>query len=339
MKHFTFTLVAMAAIMFCGFFNQVNAQDDMDRLLESGLSDANKLIKGYVDPFMKGVGSGLGGGWYNTAKTHQSLGFDITATVNLAYVPDKDMFYNINESLENTQLVDESAPTVFGPDEAPTYRFTYTDETTGLEVTEDFEGPPGTGIKDELGFNAAPVPMAQIGIGIIKNTDIKIRWTPEMSIGDNGKFKLMGFGVMHDVKQHIPGLKSLPFDLSAFIGFTDISTTVDLDDDTSVDNKGVFDVNTWTFQGIISKKFSILTVYGGLGFNKVKSKLKMVGEYAVGSGSDADTVKDPVNLAFKNGGARATAGMRLKLAILTLHADYTVQEYDVLTLGFGFSFR
>ena len=34
-----------------------------------------------------------------------------------------------------------------------------------------------------------------------------------------------------------------------------------------------------------------------------------------------------------------TAGMRLKLAIFTLHADYTVQKYDVLTVGFGFSVR
>ncbi|ELR70386.1 hypothetical protein C900_03740 [Fulvivirga imtechensis AK7] len=330
--------MAIVAITFFKF-TSIYAQDDIDQLLESSLSDANKLIEGYIDPFMKGFGTGLGSGWYNTAKAHKTAGFDLTATVNLAYVPDKDMFYNINSSLENTQLISPSeAPTIFGPDEEPTYQFTYTDSNTGETITDTFTGPPGLNLKDDIGFNAVPVPMIQLGIGIVKNTDLKIRWTPKIDMGD-GTLKVIGFGVMHDVKQHIPGIKNLPFDLSAFIGFTDITTDVDLDDDTTVDNKGEFDINTWTFQGIISKKFSVLTLYGGLGFNRVRSELKMLGEYEVGSGTETEIIENPVDLSFKSGGPRLTAGMRIKLAILTLHADYTLQQYKTLTVGVGFSVR
>lgn len=331
-----FYTILIAVILFFGTQKGI-AQESMDRLLASGITDANILLKGYVDPFMKGFGTGLGGGWYNTAKAHESLGFDISASVSLAYVPDKDMFYNVNDQLQNTQLLDDQAPTLFGPEEAPLYEYTYRDELTGLNMKEQFEGPPGMGIKNELGFNAAPVPMAQIGIGVIKNTDIKIRWTPELKLASNGKFKLMGVGVMHDVKQHIPGLKSLPFDLSAFVGYTDVSTTVDLQDDTEVDNRGEFDIDTWTFQGLISKKFSVLTVYGGMGYNKVTSELKMKGEYMYGS--EGDIVTDPISLSFGSEGPRMTTGVRLKLAVVTLHADYTLQEYGVLTMGVGVSFR
>ncbi|MEL7003540.1 MAG: DUF6588 family protein, partial [Bacteroidota bacterium] len=48
---------------------------------------------------------------------------------------------------------------------------------------------------------------------------------------------------------------------------------------------------------------------------------------------------DPVNIEVSAGGPRITAGMRLKLAIFTLHADYTLQEYNTLSVGFGFNFR
>lgn len=337
MKKITRLLMAFVATFFC--FNTTQAQDDFDALMDASLQDANKLIHGYMDPFMKGFGAALGASWYHTAKAHKSAGFDITATVSLAYVPDKDMFYNINSSLQTTQLVEDQAPTVFGPNVTPNYSYTYEDATTGQTITETFTGPPGIGLKDEFGMNAMPIPMVQLGIGIIKNTDIKIRWTPEIDLGD-GTMKVLGFGVMHDVKQHIPGIKNLPFDLSALVAFTDVTTRVDLDDDfPDIDNRGEFDINTWTVQGIISKKFSVLTVYGGLGFNRVRSDLKMLGEYEVGSGTESVTITDPVTLSFKSGGPRLTAGMRLKLAILTLHADYTLQRYKTLTVGVGFSVR
>jgi hypothetical protein len=38
-------------------------------------------------------------------------------------------------------------------------------------------------------------------------------------------------------------------------------------------------------------------------------------------------------------GMRANIGFRIKLAIVTIHADYTRAQYNVLTTGLGFSFR
>lgn len=346
-------LKTITSVFFTGLFifafTFSQAQGDIDQLLESSLEDANTLMKAYSNPFMTGFGAGLGSGWYNTTKAHKSLGFDLGFTAGLAYVPDEDLFFDVSSlPLNNTQVAStnpfgDRAPTVFGPDQEPLLEYTYTDDLTGQTFTEQFSGPPGTGLEDEIGFSAVPVIIPQVGIGIVKNTDLKIRWLPEIDLGDDGKFKLFGIGVMHDVKQHIPGIKSAPFDLSVLVAFTDVTTTVDLSDpaDPSTANQsGLFDVNTWTFQAIASKKLSVFTFYGGLGLNRVRSELKLLGDYTVNDDAGNETtVSNPINLDFKSGGARFTAGMRIKLAIVTLHADYTFQEYNVLSVGFGFAVR
>jgi hypothetical protein len=53
---------------------------------------------------------------------------------------------------------------------------------------------------------------------------------------------------------------------------------------------------------------------------------------------------NPIDIKVKNqdGGitkARYNLGMRLKLAIITIHFDYTHANYNVLTAGLGISFR
>ncbi|MTI22277.1 hypothetical protein E1176_14695 [Fulvivirga sp. RKSG066] len=338
------TLVSIVAV-------NASAQDDLQTLLRAGTSDANELMGAYINPFMKGFGTALGNGWYNTAKPHKSLGFDLTITVNSARVPDEDLFFNPdNLNLQNTTLIssgtgDRTVPTIFG-DEVPS-RYEFTDNN-GNSV--DFDGPEGLALKENTGMQAVPVPMAQLGIGIYKNTDLKIRWTPEIEFDGNGSFKLVGFAAMHDIKQWIPGIKLAPFDLSVLIGFTDISLSYDLAEESASGGGGevttdngiaAFDVNTWTFQGIISKKFSVLTLYGGLGFNKVTSDLALKGDYELRDdfGVVEEVVTDPIGIGVNESGARISAGMRLKLAIVTLHADYTIQKYNTLTVGFGFSVR
>lgn len=327
----------------------VHAQDDFDRLLEAGVEDANTLLDGYVSPALKGFGTGLGNGWYNTAATHKSGGFDLTVTVNAAFVPDDDLFYS--PVLQNGGLTGGAtqAPTIFGPeDNLPDYSYRYTQEVDGQPQTFEgtFQAPEGLDLEDQIGSNLVPVPMAQLSVGIIKNTDIKIRWTPEIDLGDDGTFKLIGFGIMHDIKQHIPGIKLLPFDLALFAGYTSVSSEVqfeagDSGSGVSTDNGlGIFDVNTLTIQALISKKFSVLTLYGGLGFNSVNSEIALEGDYVVlDDNNNRATYSDPISVDVSAGGPRITAGFRLKLAIFTLHADYTIQEYNTLTAGFGFSFR
>ncbi|MEP2026184.1 DUF6588 family protein, partial [Reichenbachiella sp.] len=103
--------------------------------------------------------------------------------------------------------------------------------------------------------------------------------------------------------------------------------------------------NNTSIQALVSKKLSILTLYGGLGYNIVSSGIKVEGtienyELTDIVTGEPYTVEDPVDFKYDGGSTfRATFGMRLKLAFLTLHSDYTFQKYNMLSVGLGMSFR
>lgn len=316
------------------------AQDNMANLFKEGIPDGKYLLNGYLSPFAKSVSLGLNQGWYNTAKPHKVAGFDITVTLNGMFIPESDLFYTVdNTQLDNIELVDPSngqAPTIFGPDVAPQYQLKNT--------TETFSGPPGVDLKGNLKSNMFPVPIANVGFGLPKDIDLKIRYSPTINIGDDGKFNLFGIGVLHDVKQYIPGIKLLPFNLSAFVGYTRMKVQYDLSgnfDSNNTEQLGTFEINATTIQGLISKQFSVITFYGGMGYNIAKSNLSMTGSYDFDENGtiNSATEKDPVDLRFAASGPRMTAGFRLKLGVIALHTDYTLQKYKALTVGFGINVR
>lgn len=335
--------VVLCCLLGCLSVSQVQAQDDLDKLLEEGAEDGEKLIAGYVSPFMKALSLSMNQGWYNSAKTHKVAGVDLTITVNAMTIPSSEKLYNVNNlGLTQVELVPNqpgvtngNVPTLFGSDVEPRY------QRRG-DPSQQFTGPSGMNLKKEIGMNALPVPMVHLGFGLPKNIDIKLRYSPKIDIGEDGTFQILGIGVMHDIKQHIRGIKLLPFDLSAFVGYTNLKLDYDLSGNVNgADQRGLFTINATTIQGIISKKISVLTVYGAVGYNIAKSKLAMKGTYDLNEDGDfADArEKDPVNLDFGASGPRVTGGFRLKLAVFTLHADYTLQKFSALTVGFGIYVR
>lgn len=329
------TSVLFIIFMLAGF--QSNAQNDINKLLEvisqdevAGKEDANTLLEGYMGPLMKGLGIGMNNGWFNTAASHKSFGMEIGFSAGLAFVPESDLTFHPT----NMNLLDDPSgdlPTIFGSSEAP--------ESLVLKSTNTpIDMAPGVGMKDEIGFNAVPFLIPQVGIGIYKGTDIKFRYLPEINIGDDATIGLIGFGLLHDIKQHIPGIKLLPFDLSVMIGYTKISMNMDLTDpNTNTLGSGDIVFNSLVYQAMISKKFSVITFYGGLGYNTTKSSLDLKGDFVLDDGAGI-TVSDPVSLSFKKGTPKFTAGFRLKFAVITLNFDYTIQNYQSFTMGFGFNF-
>jgi hypothetical protein len=318
------------------------AQDDIDELLEGGIGDAEKLVGAYVAPFMKTTSASLNQGWYNTAKAHKIAGFDLTITVNAMAIPATDLFYNVNDlKLDELELDPSSpgyskgqAPTIFGSEDSPVFRLK--DDPTDTPI----EGPGGLDLKGNIGLNRIPVPMAHFGIGLPKGTDVKVRFIPTQNF-DGTEIKLFGIGVMHDIKQWIPGIKLMPFDLSGFVGYTKMSVTYQIDDTAgNEDRQGAISMNATTIQALISKKFSVITFYGGLGYNIAKSNIALKGKYDFDDdGIEEANEANPVNLDYAASGPRLTGGMRLKLAIFTFHADYTLQKYNCLSAGFGLAIR
>jgi hypothetical protein len=347
------SLILIGPLLFITISGQTQNAADLSSFLGASKQDASSLISAYVSPAIKAVSYGMTGGWYHTAKTHKKLGIDLGVTMNVVFVPNSDNYfqpYSVLGPNTTTQFVNNSypssqnAPTIFGPKESTSYTATY--KPSGYpQQTVSIPGPQGLDLKGSIGFSAVPVPMAQIGIGLIKNTDLKIRFLPQISSGGT-TLSMLGFGLLHDIKQYFPGIKLLPFDLSVLAGYNTfkgntslVSNGVSYRPD-SPDGKVTYNLNSWVAQILISKKVSVLTFYAGVGYGAVSTKVNVTGTYtivAVPAGSFQ--VTNPVSFSLNNTGAKLTGGMRLKFGPLYFNGDYTLQKYNSVSVGLGLSIR
>jgi hypothetical protein len=337
------------------------SEEDLAAFLQAGGEDASKLMEAYMQPVVRSLSYGMAGGWYTTGKTHKTLGFDLSITMNAAFIPDSEDYFDPTKLNLVTTVYDgarpnssgtfdpaKKAPTLFGPKDQTQYTSSYDPDGSGPIGVQSytFRGPEGFNVKKEIGVAAAPTPMIQVGIGVIKNTDLKIRFCPEQEAGDS-KFKMLGFGVMHDIKQHIKGIKLLPFDLSALVAYNSVSGSTnfrnsDPSDGSPDSDNGEMDYkfNSWVIQAIVSKKISVLTGYAGFGYSMVNTNVDVTGDYLiVPTTGSSFTISDPVTIDFKNNSMRLTVGMRLKLGPVFFNGDYTFQKYNTLSVGFGCSVR
>ena len=315
------------------------AQIDLESVLEGGTGDATTLLKGYLQPFPKGFGNGINGGWYTTAKAHKLLGFDIAVITNAAFVPSNAETFTFNNADYNNIKLDDSSlssaelPTIFGSQalaDRPLLEFTDSNNNS-ISISS----PPGSGLKEAINYNVVPSAMVQVGVGLFKNTDLKIRFVPKQT-GDEYEFSTFGIGVMHDLKQWIPFVKRLPFDVSALLAWNDVKSKFYFDSDNQPTQALEFNTKTFMFQLLASKKLSILTLYGGLGTTSYKTDVNMLGTYTT---SQNQTYIDPIQLAYNGSSMRTNLGLSMKLLFLNIAAEYAIQEYNVFSARVAFTIR
>lgn len=306
------------------------AQDNIEAFVETfDADDGNpaKLYQAYIDPLITSFGYGVSNGWYNTAKTHKSFGIDLSITGTTVYVPDDELFYNPDElGLVGVDFTgpDETYPTILGP-ENPVPRFNV------QGGAQNVEGPAGFEFTNDLPNvfqNAGLVPMIQLGVGIVKETDVKVRFASDFGTVDDFSFTMWGIGVQHGINQWIPALERFPLDFAVLFAYTNISSDFEDFDDSAVDDRIELGSNALTFQVLASKQFSVLTLYSGFGFNRTGNDLTVTGNFNNGE------IIDPVpDLSFNASSARATFGARLKFGFFSLFTDYTFQKFDMWTMG------
>lgn len=345
------------ALILLGNLRSYAQIEEIGNLIGAGVEDAETLIQPYISPAVNAFGAALGGGWYNTAQPHQLGGFDITLTMNAAIIPEKyETFIIDNDQLINLQLADpadNTTPTIAGSQD-PRPLMAY---SLGSYTEDAFYMPEG------LNSNYVPAPMLQVGIGLIKNTDIMVRYLPNIKYSDN-EIGLWGLGGKHDIKQWIPGLKKLPvMQLSVMYGYTRLHTYVALDVDKSTIGAGSLpgeETNTWEDQQmtlivnshtanlLVSANLPVVCFYGGVGFVTTKTNLAFEGDYPVVYLDDTtptvQALTDPIDMEIKNQDGsftkpRLNAGVRFKFAMVTIHFDYSWANYSMMTGGLGVTFR
>ena len=337
-------------LSICIFLSmQIKAQDDgLEAVLLSGVDDANKLTEAYVNPAMKGLIYSMNGGWYHTAKTHKTFGFDFTFGLNASIVPTADEIFKFAD-LNLSDGITSSSPigaTIAGSNTLePTININKTID--GEQVNASFTMPAG--IKEDLPINAMPAPAVQFSLGLPKNTDIMLRLVPE--VGDTDvKGRLLGIGVKKEITSLFGPLDKLPLHVSILGAYTTMNVNYDIQNDSSINGsnqEAVFELKAYTVQAIASLNFPIINFYGGIGYSGGSSTFKMNGTYELEYNTNkpapddtkTQTLTDPINLKFDASGVKATLGTRISLGFFKIFADYSLQEYNTATAGIAFSFR
>lgn len=342
--------------------------EDAGEILRSGAHDANLLMEGYLKPFGAGFGAGLNSGWFNTAGAYKPFGFDLRLNAAVSMVPSSDRLFNITQlGLQNIEVISGSAetPTISGEDiSGPKMGSRAFIPGTNDRLFE-FDMPQGIGIP------YVPAPMAQLTLGIGMGSDLSIRYLPTIEVPDVANVGLFGFGVKHGLNQWLPGGSVLPFDLSVQFGYTKLSIDADfevlpeIDEMTEVpfgmeagsshwNGQGIeFDAKGFTGNILIGKQLPVLSVYAGLGFQNSSMSIRSPGNYPIietnlnddGSINEqkpkrVDSISEPLDLKLDGAnGLHALAGVRIRLAILTISGSYTLAKYPVANVGIGISIR
>ena len=346
-------------VFFSLFSLMAFSQTNVVEFLKGGKSDANKLFQAYLEPYAFALGDGLNNGWYNSAESHKLFGFDLTVTVSAIQISEESKTFDISK-LGLTNMVVKSggniAQTVAGSDVLGP-RISVNDGQGNALV--EFNSPNGSG------FDLVPVPMVQVGFGLLPHTDIIGRYVPEMKYDNNGDEMKLGFwgaGIKHNFKEWMPILKNLPFDASLFGSYSEVNaqsalsfTSADYGSDPNIhvtftpsaDQLLKVKTKTTKFGLIVSKKFSILTVYGGIGQSTSKSNIDVIGKFPVvtkvqGGGleiTDQGALIDPVALSFETSNISMDAGVRVKLAFFSLFGSINKSEYVSYNAGISFGTR
>jgi hypothetical protein len=342
MKKIILLLCAILAL------NTTSFSQDLDKLLNSG-DDLGYLFKGYMNPFAEGMGKALNSGWYNTADVHDVLGFDITIGASLSMAPEEAKTFLIkNSDMSSLKLANgksqDYAPTFYGEEkDGPNLNFKGLPDVINQSLTL----PAGTGM--EFAASIAP----QIGIGIPWGTELQLRYFPTVSIGDMGEVGLWGFGIRHDLMQHIPIADKIPFvNLSLNLAYASIGSTIDVNAGSNVGN-GDFETNVSSFTTNLCASVDIpfLTIYASAGYGTNNFDMKLKGKFTVydtekfnslnpGDDIPPTTITDPLDESSSFSDMRFTGGMKLKFFLVHIFADYTVDgDYGVANLGMAISLR
>lgn len=334
-----------------------NAQD-IGQILAGSKSDANKYFNSYMRPFGEGEIHNLSRGWFSTAKVHKLLGFDISINAQTVVIPGSKQNFTFNNSDYSTfKLADggssASVPTFMGRSTGQQIKVDTT--INGQNVSTRFNAPNGIGddFKKNISFLpiSVPLPIAQIGIGLFKHTDLKIRYFPKTSFS-KVEIGVFGVGLQHEFSNYLPFIKKAPFlHLAALAAYNKINASYvpDLSSGpvTSSNSKVDYGISSFTLQAIASVKLPVVEFYASLGYSTGKSNVDFKGNYTATyktgypppNDKVSSTISDPISLNYTANGISNTWGMRLNLAFFKIYADYTFAKYSGLGAGLAFSFR
>ncbi|GAB2529290.1 DUF6588 family protein [Rufibacter soli] len=355
---------ALVFLFSCLTVSTAQAQDEVGEVIRAGKEDATKLLRAYAEPASKAFGHGLNGGWFNSGQALKLGRFDIRVFATASFAPDEDKSFDLatlglSSNVKFNTGASTIAPTVFGEAvDGPELRLFATNPTTKQqEEIARFNSPQGSG------YDLLPVPMAQVSLGLVANTEVAVRFSPKVDY-DDFEGELWGVGLKHGLKQWIPVLSEVEgFDIALSGGYTSLKssyTGIDVqvaDEDrayaTSQQSQPGYysgqairlNTKAWTTSLIASKTLGILNAYAGVRYSNVETDLNLEGRYPVLAYKTTvpynkyiEDISNPIMLNMQDSQWGVTGGLRLKLVFLSIYGEYTLAKYPTATAGIGIGF-
>lgn len=336
-------------VLFFAFFSESYAQFDL--IFASG-GDANKFITEYTNPVFKGLMYSSNSAWITSAKPIKPFRFELNISASGALVPQEAESFTFNSSDYQYLHVDSGPneiPTVMGGESQTHLQILIPDTANNEQKVLELDSP--NGIKDRLPYSVVPAPSVQLSLGLPLGSEVNVRYAPNLT-KDGGFLNLLGIGVKHSITQYFPGpkdnngkKKKRHFNLALHAAYQRINAGYD---DPHSDKGVRLSVLSISLQGIASYDFKFLSLYGAVGYSKGFTAMDVLGTYTFNydvqdnNGNhirvDTETLQDPLSLNYNLNGLKAKAGIKLKLFVLQIYADYTIQEFPVASAGLGFMF-
>ncbi len=329
-------------LIVCLFsISNVLSQENINDIFAAGINDAQTFTGDYLAPATEGAMFSISNGWFNSADAKPLLGFEIGIIGNITSVKDERKSFTLNVAdYENLEFADGS------PSKEVATALGDIDDVDviidGPVSDAEFTLPSGF---NPNGVNFIPTGFIQASVGLIKGTELKVRFLPKVKT-DDVKVGFYGFGVQHDFTKWLPADKVIPVAISALIGYTHLDGSYDFTDTSIIEGENQrieSKMNTWVFQAIVSTKLPVINFYGSLGYLTGKSETDILGTYRVQQGpivgTDMEEVVDPFSVTNKASGVRTTIGTKLKLGFFRLNAEYTLAKYNNFNFGVNFGFR
>lgn len=348
-KRFSVLIAVASFLIFLQPKNVLGQFNDLGTFIRAGVDDAETLIRAYIDPLANGVGANLNSGWFTDASPHATLGFSIQIRGAVAFVPSSDQTFDLSKlPLNRIQAADPSStltPTLGGKD-APGAKVIVAEDG---EKLAQFKLPGGTGI------HFVPTPMVQASVGLIKNTDVTVRFVPKVNINEYGYVQLWGVGLRHELTQWLPGSKFIPITVSIFGGYSHVDITSPLNIKPQSNNsnntsdysnqKALMAFDAYTAKLIVGKDLPFISVYGAVGYEYATMTAQLKGNYPIPIKGPNGTVKtktvhNPIQFEEEgNNTFSVTAGVKFSLFFFNIYGQYTKANYSIVNAGIGFSFR
>ena len=314
-------LLSFSIFFSLTFFSKIQGQDVSD-VLSTGLDATSDYLGAYMKPLGETIGINMNSGWINAGHPMGLGRFELRVTVPMTFVPEDMQTFDVN-----------ALPGWSGPDDAPTFLSgTGSTDDVSYNGSEIASAPKGI-----IGFNPLP-PNFQLSVGLIKKTEIMIRYIPTLSFGriETG---LWGVGVKHDIGQWIPVVKKLPFTISTSFAYSQMDFSYDLEEipgnDSDANNQFiVLDGSGWNLGLQVSKKIPFLTAYLGGRYMSSNVSLLLEGDYDF----DGEEFSDEELQDFEFSQFGAFAGFRLKLGVITIFAEGLISKYPTVSTGLGIGF-